>query len=247
MTGPIDAVTAIHNAFRKDMDGIDAAALGAARGTPGHEAALERFRYFNEILVVHARGEEIAVFPVLEDVAPLVAEAYEKDHRGLDAAFDALNDAVSAGDALATARAAAAFKFHLDMHLFKEDTHLYRIFKERVPVPDQGKAVGIMAAGIPPERQPEFIAWMFPLIGDRRPREHAAHPADGDAAGGVRGSRAARPAGGRRRLGGADAAHPGTGGLGSGLDLLAVLGFSAPASAWRSRSMGMVIPTATVR
>jgi hypothetical protein len=166
MTGPVDAITAIHNAFRKDMSGIDAAALGAARGTPGLEAALERFRYCNEVLAVHAHGEEIAVFPALEEVAPLVAEPYEKDHRALDEAFDALNEAVAAGDALATARATAAFKFHLDLHLFKEDTHLYRIFWERVPVPDQGKAVGIMAAEIPPERQPEFIAWLFPLIGD---------------------------------------------------------------------------------
>ena len=166
MAGPIDAIRAIHNAFRKDMEGIDAAALGAARGTPGHEAALERFRFFNEILVVHAHGEEIAVFPALEEVAPLVAEAYEKDHRGLDAAFDALDAAVAAGDPLATARAAAAFKFHLDIHLFKEDTHLYRIFGERVSMPDQGKAVGIMAAEIPPELQPEFVMWMYPLLGD---------------------------------------------------------------------------------
>ena len=128
--------------------------------------ALERFRYCNQVLVVHAHGEEIAIFPVLESVAPLVAEAYEKDHRALDAAFDALDEAVAAGDALATARAAAAFKYYLDVHLYKEDTHLYRIFRERVPVPDQGKAVGIMAGEIPPDRQPAFITWLFPLIGD---------------------------------------------------------------------------------
>jgi hypothetical protein len=166
MTGPIDAITAIHNAFRKDMEGIDAAALGAARGQQGLEATLERYRFFNEVLVLHADGEELAVFPALETVAPLVSEPYEKDHRGLDAAFEALNEAVSAGDALATARATAAFKFHLDIHLAKEDTHLYRIFRERIPVPDQGKAVGVMAAQIPPERQPDLIAWMFPLIGN---------------------------------------------------------------------------------
>ncbi len=166
MAGPIDAITAIHNAFRRDMVGIDAAALGAARGEPEREAELERFRYCNQVLEAHAHGEEIAVFPVLETVAPLVAEAYEKDHRALDDAFDALNEAVAAGDALATARAAAAFKYFLDVHLFKEDTHLYRIFAERVPVPDQGKAVGIMAGEIPAERQPAFIAWLFPLIGD---------------------------------------------------------------------------------
>jgi hypothetical protein len=69
-------------------------------------------------------------------------------------------------EALQAAASLAAFKFHLDIHLFKEDTHLYRIFGERVSVPDQGKAVGIMAAEIPPERQPDFIMWMYPLLGD---------------------------------------------------------------------------------
>jgi hypothetical protein len=165
MAGPIDAITAIHNAFRKDMEGIDAAALSAARGELGTEAALERFRYCNEVLVIHARGEEIAVFPLLDEVAPLVSEAYERDHRALDEANAALEVAVEKGDALATARATAAFKYHLDVHLGKEDAHLYRIFQERVSPPDQGKAVGIMAAEIPPERQPAFIAWLFPLIG----------------------------------------------------------------------------------
>ena len=161
MTGPIDAVKAIHNAFRQDMAGIDA----AARGVPGLAATVERFRFFNEVLVWHAHGEELAIFPAVEAVAPLVAEAYEKDHRGLDAAFDALNDAVAAGDALQTARASAAFKFHLDIHLFKEDTHLYRIVRERVSLPDQGKALGLMSGTVPQERFPEVIAWMFPLIG----------------------------------------------------------------------------------
>ena len=32
-------------------------------------------------------------------------------------------------------------------------------------MPDQGRAVGIMAAEIAPERQPQFVAWLFPLIG----------------------------------------------------------------------------------
>jgi hypothetical protein len=166
MVTPIDAVRAIHNAFRADMAGIDAAALGAARGAPGLAATVERFRFFNEVLEWHAHGEELAIFPALEDVAPLVAEAYVRDHRGLDLVFDTLSNAVSANDTLQTARATAAFKFHLDIHLDKEDQHLYRIIRERVSVPDQGKAVGVMASGIPQDRVPEFVAWMFPLLGD---------------------------------------------------------------------------------
>jgi len=165
MVEPVDAIRAIHNAFRNDMERIDAAALDSARGTEGLDVTVERFRFFNEVLVWHAHGEELAIFPVLETIAPLVAEAYVKDHRGLDAAFDELNKSYSVRDSLQTARATAAFRFHLDIHLNKEDTHLYRIFEERVPLPEQAKAVGIMSSTVPQERFPEVVAWMYPLMG----------------------------------------------------------------------------------
>jgi hypothetical protein len=165
MAAPIDAVTAIHNAFRHDIELIDAAALESAQGTPGLAATVERFRFLNEVLEWHARGEDVVIFPLLESVAPSVYETYEQDHGALDAAFDALDQAVGAHDPLETARATKAFKFHLDLHLDKEDTHMYRIIRERVPVPDQGQAVGLMASHSPQDRFPEVVAWMFPLIG----------------------------------------------------------------------------------
>jgi hypothetical protein len=165
MTHPLDAIMAIHNAFRRDMQTIDTAALDSARGKAGLASTIDRYHFFNEILVWHAQGEEAFIYPVLETVAPLVAEAYVMDHHGLDAAYDGLNAAVSAHDPLQTARAGAAFKFHLDLHLKKEDTHLYRMFRERVPVPEQGKAVGQMAGLLPQERFPEVVAWLFPLLG----------------------------------------------------------------------------------
>jgi hypothetical protein len=165
MAGPIDAVRAIHNAFREDMRLIDTAALEAAQGRPGLEETVERFRFFNEVLEWHAHGEELAMFPALESVAPSVAEAYEKDHRALDAAFEALSNAVSVRDPLETARATKAFKYFLDVHLDKEDQHLYRLIGERVSVPDQGQAVGVMASQVPQERFPELVAWLFPLMG----------------------------------------------------------------------------------
>ena len=165
MAGPIDAVVAIHNAFRADMALIDEAALGSARGKPGLDATVERFQFFNEVLEWHAHGEELAIFTALEDVAPLVAEAYEKDHRGLDAAFVELRNRVSARDEIGTARATAAFKFHLDLHLAKEDGHVYRLIRERVSPADQGRAVGVMAGSVPQDRFPELVAWMFPLLG----------------------------------------------------------------------------------
>ena len=165
MAGPLDVITAFHNAFRRDMAGIDTAALGSARGKTGLAPAIERFRFFNEVLVWHAHGEELAIFPALEAVVPSVAEAYLRDHHGLDAAFDSLNAAVSASDALATARASAAFKFHLDIHLDKEDAHLYRLVRERVSAADLGKAIGIMSGVAPQERFPEVVVWLYSLLG----------------------------------------------------------------------------------
>ena len=173
MVEPVDVIRAFHNAFRVDMARIDTAALNLARGVqdPDPNPDIERFRFFNEVLVWHADGEEKGIFPALETVAPLVAEAYVKDHRGLDSVYLALNNAVSAGDTLETARATAAFRFHLKMHLAKEDTHLYRIFRERIALPEQRNAMNIMAGAVPRERFPELVIWMFPLIGNDD-REH---------------------------------------------------------------------------
>ncbi len=166
MTGPLDAVKAIHNAFRNDMDAIDAAAYRAAQGDGDLSAVVARYQFFNEILDWHAHGEEITMFTALGGVAPLVAEAYEKDHRGLDALFESLTKAISTKNALDTARVTAAFKFHLTIHLDKEDAHLYRIIGERVEMPEQGRLVGIMAAEVPQDRFPELVEWMFPLMAD---------------------------------------------------------------------------------
>ena len=117
MTQPLDVIMAFHNAFRGDMETIDTAALEAARGKAGLAATIERYRFFNEILIWHATGEEKEIYPVLESVAPLVAEAYVMDHHGLDAAGEGLHAAVSSGDALQTARAAAVVRRR---HLHRE-------------------------------------------------------------------------------------------------------------------------------
>jgi zinc finger-like protein len=165
MVAPLDGIRAIHNAFRKDMAQIDSAALEMARGKGEPAAVFERYRFFNEVLDWHAKGEETGVFPVLERIAPEVAWTYVRDHRGLDTAYEDLNRSYSTGDLLQTARASAVLHFHLKIHLAKEDTHLYRIFAERIPLPEQKKAMDVMAGSIPKERFPELVAWWFPLIG----------------------------------------------------------------------------------
>ena len=83
MAVPLDAIRAFHNAFRKDMAAMDAAAYSAASGLDGLDLVSKRYIFFNEMLAWHASGEEKYVFTELDKVAPLVAEAYQRDHRGL--------------------------------------------------------------------------------------------------------------------------------------------------------------------
>jgi hypothetical protein len=165
MSVPLDAIRAIHNALRKDNAAIATSAYSAARGRGGMDVVLNRYTFLNEVLVWHADGEEEFVFPAMERVAPLVAEAYERDHHGIDSLFDLFKKAIATTDALAIARAAAVFDFHVSFHMTKEEEHLYRIFNERVPLPEQGEIMGKMAQKIPRERFAEFVTWLYPLLG----------------------------------------------------------------------------------
>ena len=84
MSGPLDIVRSLHNAFRRDIFQIDDSVFKIARNGGDLTAVLDRLHIMGEILDYHAKGEEAAVFPAVENVAPLVAKAYFMDHRELD-------------------------------------------------------------------------------------------------------------------------------------------------------------------
>ena len=59
----------------------------------------------------------------------------------------------------------AALTAVLRIHLDKEDQDLYPTLKERTYLAQRSAIVGGMAAHVPPERNPEFIRWLFNLLG----------------------------------------------------------------------------------
>jgi hypothetical protein len=161
---PVDLILVAHNAFRRDLTDIDTAALTAAQGSSDAGDPIERLEFFTEMLSWHAEGEDVGIFPVLERVAPDVSASYEIDHRGLDLASEGLDRAMEAGDPVGVARATAAFKFHLDLHLYKEEVHLYRLFVDRLPESEQADAVGVFTDALPRDRFVDFVSWLFPLV-----------------------------------------------------------------------------------
>ncbi len=165
MVTPLDVIPSFHQALRNDMKLIDDAAYKAAAGDGNLAPAVERLRFFSEVLKWHADGEDELVFPAMDKVAPLVAQAYLHDHHEFDTMTEGLAKIAAASDALVAARETAALTAVLRIHLDKEDEHLYPILRERTSLEEQSAIVGGMAAHVPPERNPEFIHWFFPLLG----------------------------------------------------------------------------------
>jgi hemerythrin-like domain-containing protein len=161
---PVDLIVVAHNGFRRDLTNIDAAALRSVRGDGQVTEVVERLEFFTPMLSWHAQGEDRGIFPALERVAPDVSASYEIDHRGLDVASEGLERPIEAGEAVDVARATAAFKFHLDMHLYKEEVHLYRLFVDRLSESDQAEAVGEFTDALPSDRFADFVSWLFPLV-----------------------------------------------------------------------------------
>jgi iron-sulfur cluster repair protein YtfE (RIC family) len=164
LSGAIDIVHAIHNAFRRDLFQIDHSAFILARNGGDFSPLFDRLHVVAEILDYHAKGEEAAVFPVVDKLTPLVAQAYFLDHRKLDTMVNQLETMRKKPDSLITARATAVLEAHLRIHLDKEDVHLYPILRERTTESEQTSIGRMMSGKVPPERFPAMVQWLLPLL-----------------------------------------------------------------------------------
>ena len=164
MSGPIDIVRSIHNAFRRDVFQIDSLAFKLARDGGDFTPVFDRLRTVAEILDYHAQGEEAAVFPAVDRLTPFVARAYFLDHRELDTMVNGLETMRKTPNALIATRATAVLESHLRIHLNKEDVHLYPLLRERTTESEQASIVGLMSRKVPPERFPALVQWLIPLL-----------------------------------------------------------------------------------
>ncbi len=165
MSGPIDIIRCFHNAFRRDISQIDSLVLNIAHSGDGDlSSILDRLNVMDELLDYHARGEEAAVFPAVDKVAPLVARAYLMDHRELDGMVDSLETIRKMPDPLTASRATATLSSFLRIHLNKEDAHLYMILRERTTENEQAAIAQLMSRSVPPDKFPTMIQWLFPLL-----------------------------------------------------------------------------------
>jgi len=164
LSRPIDIIRCFHNAFRRDITQIDDTVTRIAREGGNFTSVLDRLHTMNELLDIHARGEEAAVFPAMDKLLPQVATPYLMDHRELDNMVDDLETIRKDSDPLTTARATAILRSFLRIHLNKEDAHLYRILRERTTDNEQIDIGALMSRSIPPDKYPTMIQWVLPLL-----------------------------------------------------------------------------------
>ncbi len=157
---PLDIITPIHNAFRKGLTDIDDAVYNIAKNGGDLSPVLAQLTEYNKYLEYHAGGEEDAVFPAVEKIAPQVAKAFDMDHRELDVMSEATEKVLNAKNELDAARGTASYWTHLRVHLAKEDAFLYPLLRAGISEAEQGPIVGIMASKTPHDQMPGLIAWV---------------------------------------------------------------------------------------
>ena len=163
MVPPLDAVAVAHNAFRRDLMEIDQAVYKVARYGGDLSPLIDRLQFVSDMLDRHEMGEEHAVFPEVDRVAPLIAPLFADDHREMS---EGLGKVTGARDELAAARASAVLHAHVRIHLTKEDTYLYPVLRDRIDLDEQATIVGqLWGRSFPPDEVlPRYMNWLFGLV-----------------------------------------------------------------------------------
>jgi len=163
MPSPIDALRFVHSAILYESDRIDEEAAGAARGDQ-LTALADDVAFFEELVLLHTKGEELGLFPALADVTPHIDETYLFDHEGERSTFAALRQAIDAEDLASARRAAAMLRQEAHSHVEKENTFILPLVAESFPPPEQGAMVGKILSTIPPERMPAVVPWIIERV-----------------------------------------------------------------------------------
>ena len=170
---PFDIITPLHNAFRRDIGGLDQAVYEVAKSGGNIAPVLERLQAVDAYLRIQAGGEDDVPFPALEAVAPNVAKAFFLDHRELDSMTEDTEKVMISSNELEASRGMAGLWTHLRIHLDKEDGFLYPLVREIILANQHGSVTGKMwsASRTRRCRASSHGSWQTPpTTSERRPR-----------------------------------------------------------------------------
>lgn len=163
MAGPINILRFVHTAILEESNRIDDAAT-SADGPDDLAAIADDVAFFDELVLLHTKGEEVGLFPVVAEMAPHIDETYLFDHESERETFSALGSAISDGDLGAARRSAVVLREHAHTHIEKENTLILPFVDENIAPADQGAMLGEILSTIPPEKMSAVVPWIIERI-----------------------------------------------------------------------------------
>ncbi len=173
--GPIFALKHVHCAIENEAHALDALAPTLTEGSD-LSALRQRVAAFGLHVRTHTRGEELALFPRLDERAPHVGAAYLHDHEDENALFaelDSLFAAAIAGERTHARlrRQLVALSEHVLPHIAKENELVLPLVAKLFTPEEQMGIAGGIAKSVPPEAFVPGVAWMAQTL---RPEQRPA-------------------------------------------------------------------------
>jgi hemerythrin-like domain-containing protein len=170
MSGPIAGVRFIHTAIDREAADVESRA-SSLTDADGARRLADKLAFFERVNAYHTKGEEVAIFPRLEEKVKHQAPAYLLDHeeeRALFAELKSLLAQLAVGldgklDGRLHARLvrqSAALRDSLALHIRKENEILVPLLDAAFTPPEQGVMVGQAVAEIPKEEMPAVLPWL---------------------------------------------------------------------------------------
>lgn len=163
MPGPIDSLRFVHAAILSEVDRVDQATTDAA-SAEDLAALADDVEFFENLVLLHTKGEELGLFPAVAEAAPHIDETYLVDHEDERATFAALREAIAAGDLPAARRAAVVLRGHARSHITKENTLILPFVAAAFDPPKQAEMIGTILSTIPPEQMTAVVPWIINRI-----------------------------------------------------------------------------------
>lgn len=160
MEGPARGVRFIHEAINREAADLERLAkTGPLEPT--------RVAFFKKVLRLHAKGEELAVFPAIDERAKDVVSPYLLDHREEEEILAQL-------DGPDYLRAAIQLAEHLRLHIKKENEILVPLVERLLTPAEQAAHVAKMMSVFSPADMAEILPWMITWLSSEDRRAYLA-------------------------------------------------------------------------
>lgn len=168
MPGPIAGIRFIHTAIDREAADIEERA-SQLTDADGARSLAEKVAFFERVNAHHTRGEEIAIFPRLEEKVRHQSPAYLMDHEEEQAQFQEIKTLLaklargSFDDGAIHARLrrqTTTLREALALHIRKENEIIVPLIDDAFSPTEQGIMVGKAVSEIPQAEMPAVLPWL---------------------------------------------------------------------------------------